>query len=413
MNETTTTTQTEPGAPWAAGALAGFLNIRAASLASGSWASPDQPGAIPLTAGIPDPETLPAEQLLAAARTVLTSADARWALEYGGNYGYEPLRQLVAERIDPQPGLGFTAENVTLTNGSAQALHNIFETFIDPGDTVIVEAPAWGGVIRTLRAFGARLEAAPLDEHGIRIDALDPLLARLAAEGRLPKLIYTIPTFQNPMGVTATLERRKQLIDLAARYRVLIVEDDPYGALRFAGDAVPSLLTLSGGDGVLRCGSFSKIIASGLRVGWIQGAKEYVAAAAKMRFDNGTSPFASHIITAYIEAGFHEPHVAEMCDVYRAKCDAMLSALEETCAPYATWTRPEGGFFIWLTAPESTDPRALAQAAQDECVQYFSGPGFFPNGGGEHNLRLAFSYLDERDITEGIRRLARALAKAR
>jgi 2-aminoadipate transaminase len=413
VNDARSATQTGAGAPWAAAAVETLLNARARAMAPGAWSGTEQPDSISLTAGIPDPATLPAGELLEAARAVLTSPNAKWALEYGGSYGYERLRALVADRIDPQPGLGFTAANVALTSGGAQALHNVFDTFVDPGDTVIVETPVWGGALRTLRAFQARMEAVPLDEHGIRIDELEAALTRLTAEGRRPKLIYTIPTFQNPMGTTAALERRKQVIDLAARHRVLIVEDDPYGDLRFAGQAMPSLLTLSGGDGVLRCGTFSKTIATGLRVGWIQGAKELVDATTRMRFDNGTSPFASYIITAYIEAGHHEPHVAAMCEVYRAKCDAMLSALEETCTRFATWTRPEGGFFVWLTLSIHTDARTVVAAAQAEGVQCIPGTSFFPNGGGEHNIRLAYSYVTEDEIAEAVRRLARAIERAR
>jgi len=399
------------GAPWSTDALDSFLNRRTKGMPSASWASPAQPDTIPLTGGVPDPETLPREELLDAARRVLLSGEGKWALEYGGNYGFEGLRELVATRVDPQPGLGYTAANVALTGGAAQALQIIFDTFIDPGDTVVVEAPAWGGIIRWLRGFQAEMEQVSLDEAGIVIDELDETLARLAAEGRKPKLIYTIPTFQNPMGITATIERRKQLIEVAARHRVLILEDDPYGELRFAGERVPSLLTLSGGDGVIRCGTFSKVIATGLRVGWITGPRAYVDATATMRFDNGTSPFASRIIAAYIEAGYHEPHVAKMCQIYRSKCDAMLSALDETCSKFATWTRPEGGFFVWLTLPEGTDPRALAQAAGTEGVQYIPGSSFFPAKGGERNVRLAYSYMPEETTAEAIRRLARAFER--
>lgn len=408
-------TQTQPradaGAPWATAALPDFLNVRAAAMQGGSWASPARPGSIPLTGGIPDPDTLPTEQLLEATRIVL-DREAKWALEYGGNYGYDGLRELIPARVDRQPGLDYTAANVSLVSGSAHALHNVFDTFLNPGDTVVVEAPAWGGVLRHLQAFQAQVEPVSLDDDGLCTAELDDTLARLTAEGRKPKLIYTIPAFQNPMGVTTTLERRKQLVEIAARHRVLILEDDAYGELRFTGERVPSILSLAGGEGVIRCGTFSKIIATGLRVGWIMGATEYVDATARMRFDNGTSPFASRIIAAYIEQGFHEPHVAKMCGVYRAKCDAMLNALEETCSTRATWTRPEGGFFVWMTLPDSVNPAKLAEAAAAEGVQYIPGKSFFADGRGSHNVRLAYSYMTEAEINEAIRRLSRAIEQA-
>lgn len=408
----TISTPAGTGAPWSLEVLDSLLNARSKGMPSASWASPARPDTIPLTGGVPDPDTLPYQELLEATRRVLLSEDGKWALEYGGNHGFDGLRELVVSRVDAQPGLGYTADNVILTGGAAQALQLLFDTFIDPGDTVVVEAPAWGGIIRWLKGFQARMEAVPLDEHGIVIDELDDLLTRLAAEGRKPKMIYTIPTFQNPMGTTATIERRKQLIDVAARHRVLILEDDPYGELRFGGERVPSLLSLSGGDGVVRCGTFSKVIATGLRVGWISGDTAYIDALAKMRFDNGTSPFTSRVIAEYVNAGFHEPHVAKMCEVYHAKCDAMLSALEETCSKQATWTRPDGGFFVWLTLPEGTDPKRLAQAANEEGVQYIPGQSFYPSAGGEQHVRLAYSYLPEAQIAEAIRRLARAIDKA-
>lgn len=400
----------EAGAPWAAAALATLLSHRAHAIPASSWTAPDRSDVISLVAGIPDPDTLPVDALLEATRVVL-AREGTQALEYGGSYGYAGLRELIAQRIDHQPGLGFTADNVMLTGGGAQALQIVLDAFVDPGDTVVIETPVWGGMIRHLRAYQARIEEVPLDDHGIRVDVLEDLLARLAAEGRRPKLIYTIPTFQNPTGITSTLERRIWLLEVAARHRVLVLEDDPYGALRFAGDAVPSLLTLSGGDGVIRCGTFSKTIATGLRVGWIQAAGELVDACARMRFDNGTSPFTSRIIAAYIEAGHHEPHVARMCAVYRAKCDAMLSALAERCTRFATWTRPEGGFFVWLTLPDGVDARRLAAAADAEGVQVVPGPSFYAHGGGNRHLRLAYSYVSEAALDEGVRRLARVIER--
>ncbi len=412
MTHTPTPPQADPGTPWAGSAIHEFLNHRAAAMGAGSWASPAREGTIPLTGGVPDPDALPTAALLEATRTVL-AREAAPALEYGGNYGFPGLRELVAAEVDPQPGLGYGVDNVALTSGSAHALHNILDTFLNPGDTVVIETPAWGGIIRHLRGAGAVIEEVGMDEHGILIPELDELLTRLAAEGRRPKLIYTIPTFQNPMGITSTHERRKALIEVAARHRVLILEDDPYGELRFSGAPVPSILSLAGGDGVIRCGSFSKIIATGLRVGWIQASREYVDAVTRMRFDNGTSPFTSRIIAAYLEAGNHQPHLAKMRAIYKAKCDGMLSALEESCSGLATWTHPEGGFFIWLSYPASTDPKALAAAASDEGVQFIPGASFFAKGGGQHSLRLCFSYLSENVQAEAIRRLARALEKAR
>ncbi|MGH2601285.1 MAG: PLP-dependent aminotransferase family protein, partial [Dehalococcoidia bacterium] len=261
-------------------------------------------------------------------------------------------------------------------------------------------------------AVGAEIVGVPLDGQGPVVEAADEALTRAAAEGRRAKLIYTIPTFQNPMGVTFTAERRRALVDVAARHKVLIVEDDPYGDLRFTGERVPSVFSLAEGEGVLKAGTFSKIIATGLRAGWIQGAKEYVDATLRMRFDNGTSPFVCRMIAAYIEGGTLEPHIEAMRGVYRAKCEAMLSALDESCAHLATWTQPEGGFFVWLTLKDGLKLADVMRYAGEERVAVVPGTSFFADGGGQQNIRLAFSNVDESEIAEGIRRLARAISRA-
>lgn len=398
-------------APWALDALEALMSEPARRMGSGAWAA--QPGGNPirLTGGIPDPNTLPVEQLLEATRVVL-AREAAPALEYGGNAGYEGLRELIASRVCAEEGCSMTAENISIVSGSAHGLHNVFETFVNPGDVVVLDSPAWGGAIRTLRPLGAEFASMPWDEDGPIIETLVETLEQVVASGRRPKLIYTIPTFQNPLGVTQTLERRLALLDVAARYRMLIVEDDPYGELRFSGSPVPSLFNLSGGEGVIKCGTFSKVIATGLRVGWLQGQKEYIDATLRMRFDNGTSPFTSRIIAAFIESDGLEPHVERMREVYRAKCDAMLSTLSETCAGKVEWTTPEGGFFVWMTLPESIQLPALMRAANEEGVAVIPGPGFYADGGGQHNVRLCFSNVEEQEIVEAIRRLARAVDRA-
>jgi 2-aminoadipate transaminase len=397
-------------APWAADALESLLSVNARRMAGSHWVAEADNNPIEFTGGIPDPETLPVDALIEAARLVLRR-EPKEALEYGGAQGYLHLRELIAERVVPHDGI--TPENLAITGGGYPALHAICDTFLDPGDVVLVDAPAWGGFLRVARAVGAEIVGVPLEEDGPVIEAADEALTRAKAEGKRPKLIYTIPTFQNPMGVTYTAERRQALIDLAARHRVPILEDDPYGDLRFAGSRVPSIYSLAGGEGVLKVGTFSKIIATGLRVGWIQGSKEYVDATLRMRFDNGTSPFVCRTIAAYIEGGTLEPHIQKMCGVYRAKCDAMLSALAESCSSLASWTQPDGGFFIWLTFSDEIQLAELMRFCGEEGVDVVPGTSFFVDGGGAQNIRLAFSNVSEDEITEGIRRLARALDRAR
>jgi 2-aminoadipate transaminase len=397
-------------APWAADALDSLLSVNARRMAGSHWVAPSNDNPIEFTGGIPDPETLPVEALAEAAQLVLRR-EAEDALQYGGAQGFLRLRELIAERVVPYDSIG--PENLALTSGGYPALHTICDTFLDPGDVVLVDAPAWGGFLRVARAVGAEVVGVPLDSDGPSIEAADEAITRATAEGKRVKLIYTIPTFQNPMGVTFSAERRQALIDLAARHKVLIIEDDPYGDLRFTGERVPSIYSLAGGEGVLKAGTFSKIIATGLRVGWIQSSKQFVEATLRMRFDNGTSPFVCRTIAAYIEGGTLEPHIEKMRGVYHSKCDAMLSALSESCSNLATWTQPDGGFFIWLTARDGIRLPDVMRFCGEERVAVVPGTSFFADGSGSQNIRLAFSNVGESDIAEGIRRLARALDRAR
>ena len=399
-------------APWAVDALDSLLTANARRMAGSHWVAEPVNNPIELSGGIPDPPSLPKEALLEATRVVL-NREPVGALEYGGEQGFAGLRELVASRVAAEPGLRLTAENIALTTGGYPALQLIRDAFIEPGDVVLADAPAWGGFLRLVKAMNADVAGIPLDEHGPQIDKAEETIARLRAAGRRVTMIYTIPTFQNPMGITFSIERRHALVEFAARHRLLILEDDPYGDLRFTGSRMPSLYALSGGEGVLKTGSFSKIIASGLRVGWIQAYPEYISGILRMRFDNGTSPFVCRIITAYIEGGTLEPHIARISEIYRAKCDAMLSALDESCAKLATWTHPEGGFFIWLTFRDDIELDDVMRNCAEEGVAVVPGTSFFSDGSGRHNLRLAFSYVAESDIAEGVRRLARALDRAR
>ncbi|MGD9890354.1 MAG: PLP-dependent aminotransferase family protein [Dehalococcoidia bacterium] len=397
-------------APWATDALDSLLSANARRMAGSHWVSPSSDNPIEFTGGIPDPETLPADALAEAAQLVLRR-EPEDALQYGGAQGYLRLRELVAERVVPYDSLG--PDNLALTSGGYPALHMICDAFLDPGDVVLADAPAWGGFLRVARAVGAEVVGVPLDDEGPSIEAAEEAIARATAEGKRVKLIYCIPTFQNPMGITFSADRRQALIDLAARHKVLIVEDDPYGDLRFVGERVPSIYALAGGEGVLKAGTFSKIIATGLRVGWIQASKEFIDATLRMRFDNGTSPFVCRTIAAYIEGGTLEPHIEKMRGVYRSKCDVMLSALSESCSNLATWTQPDGGFFIWVTTNDGISLQDVMRFCGEERVAVVPGTSFFTGGGGGQNIRLAFSNVGESDIAEGIRRLARALDRAR
>ncbi len=379
------------------------------------WVPGPPPGkpVISLYAGVPDAPTFPVAEIGEAMQTVLKREPAP-ALEYllGTPQGVPELRQLVVEEMEPEPGLALSAENVVITSGSAHAFACVCQTFLDPGDYCVIEAPTYAGAIRTAKGSGALFATVPMDEQGMRADLLDDTLERLEHEGTPAKLIYSIPVFHNPAGLTMPLERRRQLIEVASRHRVLIVEDDAYGELRYRGEPVPSLLSLSGGDGVLRCGTVSKTIAPGLRVGWIKGPKPLIDGLVRMRFDNGTSPFAQRIVRTYVEAGHFRPHVAIVRDVYKRKFEAMDAALGEHLSRLCSWTDPDGGFFIWVKLPDGVSDLALQPLAWDEGVSYFPGSAFYLDDDCHGYIRLAFSAVKQNEIGEAVARLGRAIARA-
>ena len=404
---------------WEAALLEQSLSRRVQAAGPAYWgagaaAGPPPVPPIALTGGVPDPESLPFDDLAEAARIVL-EREGRLALQYGGPQGFLGLREWLAERVGRADGLTLGPENITITNGSAGALANACETFLDPGDVVVAEAPSYPGAMRTIGAQGARVETVPVDAEGLRPDALAESLEALSREGARPKLLYTIPNFHNPTGATLSLERRHAVLEIARRHRLLIVEDDAYGEIRFEGERVPSFLALSGGDGVLKVGTFSKTLATGLRVGWVAAAQEATDFLVRMRFDMGTSPWIQRLVAEYVAAGHLDRHLPQVVEIYRRKRDTMATALEEHCAPYVRWRLPSGGFFLWLETDRRVQPSAiggLREAAAQEGVAYVSGDTFFVDRSGSQFIRLAYSFVAEQEIEEAVRRLGRALERA-
>jgi 2-aminoadipate transaminase len=373
------------------------------------WA---QPGSISLAGGIPDPDSLPVEQIRKAYLTVLEREPAR-ALEYGPVEGYPTLRHYVATQICAEPGVDMQVENVTLTSGSSHSLSNIVDAFVDPGDVILVEQPTFLGALRTFLSSGAEVVGVPMDSDGLEVDRLESKLAEFQRDGRKVKFLYTIPTFHNPAGTTMTLERRLALIDVAARYQLLIIEDDPYGRLRFRGEPLPSLFALTGGHGVLGVGTFSKLIATGLRAAWVIGEKSYIDALNSTRYDAGSSQLTERMIAAYIEAGYLEPQIDRLVEVYRDKCDTMMRALDERCAEFVRYDRPDGGYFIWMRIPDGLKSPAFARTALEAGVSIVPGTVSMTEPDlGHPFIRLAFSYVPQRDIFEAIQRLGRAFETA-
>ncbi|MEX2225888.1 MAG: PLP-dependent aminotransferase family protein [Dehalococcoidia bacterium] len=419
-------TQQEPP-PWiaassGAGADAGSAynwehaeSLRAKKMAWSPWrVRPELPNAIPpimLTGGIPDPDSLPVEDLIECNERVLRR-EGMFALQYGGPQGYPGLREWLLRDINRREGLDLKAENFVLTCGSSGGLENLVEALLNPGDVAIVERPCYPGSTRVIMSCLAGIEGVTVDADGIDCDELDRIVERVTADGKTPKLLYTIANFQNPAASTLTIERRQRVIEICRRNNILIIQDDAYGAITFGREPLPSLFALAGGDGAVLLGTFSKTLATGLRIGWIMAAQNIVDAVTRMRFDMGVSPWGSRVIADFCESGKYDEHVPRMIEIYRGKRDLMLSSLEERCAKFARWNVPAGGFFVWLELSEGVDPVALDQATLEEGVGYVGGKAFFDNGDGANYARLCYSNVAENEIPEAIMRFGRALERA-
>jgi len=379
---------------------------------------------VAFTAGLPDPAIHPTREILEATAAVLAS-DADGALQYGGAQGFAGLREWLAAHWSTVDGLPLTADHFTLTNGAAGALANVCDTYLNDGDAVIVEEFSFPGSVRAIRAATPHVRTVPVDGDGLDVDALASLLQRLDRAGTPARMLYTIPTFQNPTGSTLDADRRRELVELCARHRVLIVEDAAYAELPFHDGLPASLYSLTGGANVVRIGTASKIVAPGLRVGWCQAAPEVIGALVATRPDMGTSPLTHRVVAELATSGFLDRHIVQAREHYAHKSRIMLEALTRHCGEVASWNDPDGGFFVWATLADSIDPSRLAALTAEEGVSYVGGQVFVSDAepestawrhwtpGESRYLRLAFSYVAESSIAEGIARLGRALDRAR
>lgn len=358
------------------------------------------------------PEAFPIADLLAACEQSLRK-DGSLALQYGPQQGYGPLIDYLRTKIERDEGLSLDREHLTITAGCAGALDAIARLFTQPGDTILVEAPTYSDTLHLFRDHHLRLFQVPMDEEGLIVEATAQCLEELRRAGERPKFIYTIANFQNPTGVTLSLERRKQLIALARAHDVRIIEDDVYRDLCYEGEVPPSLFALDKShETVIRVGSFSKILAPGLRLGWAIAAPQIIERMTNCglrSMGGGANPFASHVVSTFCASGLLEPHITRLREIYRARRDATLTALSSSMPPGVTWTRPRGGFFVWLTLPAPLLARQVIAAAEQRGVTCLPGDLFFTERGGDRNLRLAFSYLPPEDIGRGIAALGNAI----
>ena len=397
---------------WDANHLEEVVSQRAKILGPTVWAAaaPDPRPVISFAGGLPDIPSLPGEILVKAARWVVDN-DAKEALEYNGTFGPRPLRQALAERSSRLEGIPVSMDQVMVVSGSAHGIGIMAETLLDPGDTVLVESPNFPGSMRTIRSFGAEQVAVPMDDLGLRVDRLEEELQKLADAGKRAKFIYCIPTHQNPAGCTLPLDRRERMVELARQYNTLILEDDAYGELWFDNPPPQSLFALSGGDHAVKISSFSKVLATGLRLGWTMGPSALVSRMAAVRFDMGSSSFLGRVVGQAIRSGEMDRHIENLRGIYKRKLDRMEDGLRRYCAPYCTWHRPEGGFFLWLELPVGIPSRDVQAAANEKGVIIGQGAQFFADGRATNHVRLAFSYVPMEEIEEGCHRLGEAMAE--
>jgi 2-aminoadipate transaminase len=354
--------------------------------------------------GAPAREAQPLDRLREAGARAWTEADG--ILDYGEVEGYRPLRELIARRMARREML-VDPDEIMITNGSQQGIDMVARLMLDPGDQIVVEGPAYIGAMQTFDAYEASYVVAPIDEDGLDVAALDRMLS---ATGARPKLIYTVPTFQNPTGITMTRTRREALLALARERGILVLEDDPYGELYY-GDAPPQPLRALD-PSVVYLGSFSKTIAPGIRVGWTVAPRHLMDLLLMAK--EGADIHTGRVVTRTVfhtADGFLDDHIATLRDLYRQRRDALLLGLERHLPPGTVWSCPGGGFFVWVQLPAGLDADVLLPIAAAHGVAYLPGSWFYPAGHKEHSgLRLSFSSLPIDRIEEGTRRLGQAIA---
>ena len=373
------------------------------------------PGCISFGGGLPAPEVFPVEEIAAATQKVLRERGAQ-ALQYSTTEGDPALRAFIAKYVSDSK-MSISPDNVLITSGSQQALDMLGKVFLDEGDTVLVDSPTYMGALQAWAAYGARYQVIPTD--GVVVEELEALLK----SG--PKWIYVMPNFQNPTGLTLSLKRRQQLIEISNRHGIPLIEDDPYVQLRFEGEPLPSLIQLAGQlqapgnkdmhSNVIYLGTFSKILAPGLRLGWIIAPTEVITkmAQAKQGMDLQSATFNQALAAELVQGDFLPGHIKTIRRVYQERRDVMLSAMQEHFPEGVSWTRPEGGMFLWVTMPEGVDTEALLGEALANKVAFVPGTSFFPLSARKNTMRLNFSNARPEQIREGIARLGRVFQNAK
>jgi len=394
-----------------AGLFASRTKVMKSSAMRDLMAVTERPEVISLAGGLPDTSTFPPDTFAAVAQRIATESCAK-ALQYGPTEGLEGTKECIAEVMAAE-GMQVDLEDMLVTTGGQQVLDLVTKTLIDPGDVVIAEGPTYPGAVPVFSAYQADLVQIDMDADGMRVDLLEEALGRLDREGRRPKFVYTVPSFQNPAGVTMSQPRRRRLVELAHEHELLVLEDNPYGLLRYEGDPPPPLLSLDGGVYVMYLGTFSKILSPGIRLGWVVAPPPVLEKInlGKQAADLCTSTLSQLMVQAYFAEGRWRDYVDSLTEIYRGRRDTMLDALADHFPPQAEWTRPSGGLFIWATLPDFIDTTDLLARALQDNVAFVPGEAAFLDGRGRNAMRLNFSGSDEGAIHEGIRRIGEVITE--
>src|SRR3954454_13136400 len=394
-----------------AGLFASRTRVMKSSAMRDLMAITERPEVISLAGGLPDTSTFPAERLAAVPSHVAAENSAK-ALQYAPTEGMRAVAECIAQ-VMAEEDTEVDPADVLVTTGGQQVIDLVCKTLIDPGDVIVAEAPTYPGAVPAFSAYQADVVQIAMDADGMRVDELEATLERLEREGRRPKFIYTVPNFQNPAGVTMSLPRRRRLVEVANERELLVLEDTPYGLLRFEGEPLPTLRSLDAGRFVVYLGTFSKILSPGIRLGWAAAPAAVYEKLnlGKAASDLCPSSFSQAFVSAYFRHARWQDYLGSLRELYRRRRDTMLDALADYFPPESEWTRPLGGLFIWATLPEYIDTTDLLARALEHNVAFVPGRAAYLDGRGGSSMRLNFSGVSEEDIREGVRRIGKVVSE--
>lgn len=387
-----------------------IASLRSAQASSGPplfFPDPEVPAIFNFDQGLAAPETFPREDLMRMARLVI-ERDGPPVLDYFDPatgyeelvFGYRGLRKEIAAWTKRKQNVTLDLNGIILASGSVQGIALAMNAYLDKGDVVVVEASSFPYALRFMEMTGAEIRTVPVDANGMDVDALEALLKTTKV-----KMVYTIPTFQTPTGTELALPRRKKLVDLAAKHGFVIIEDNVYGDLRFAGESLPTLLELDTAGMVIQCGSFSKIVAPALRLGWMAGSPEAIAALAAVRQDLGVSQWVARVMTQFMSDDLLEPHIVKANAVYKSKAETASAAVRKYCGNYVSFREPRGSFYLWIEIDERIDWARASKLAEQEGIFFRPGERFMNDPSNRQYIRLAYSHVSENVIEAGIKKL--------